>query len=365
MHRTSPFAYLVLTVAALAAAVSAATDRDAAWETLLTGKLAATASLPPALKACIQEFRLEEKTFIAPDEAASTLQIMDPHITAAAYISDQEIVVVAFSQAPNRRLFFLDMNWPGLALRPEKSALYQPPIEGLQDEHVQSVREPVLIEAGGGVLLVLDQRPRPTDPDQLPHGWEKLVAGRTPLVRDRLGRSELDPGTRPRSPTGASFQATAEGLHLSAPANTCAFLEQRLPEGATAVGLFLDTGTDSGMSWGPGLALLWPNEQYIQVNARSGGQYGVLVNGSEQVVGRTESTGQTLWVIWDAKQIRIAAQGAQDPFVRILATLPRTDFPGAPERLRIGKLGLSLAPKDHASPGSEGRSTLTELRVLR
>ncbi len=85
---------------------------------------------------------------------------------------------------------------------------------------------------------------------------------------------------------GTAIAVNQGWLTVTAPANCAAFLERPLPDGAQQVICRIDRGTDQGQSWGPGLALVWPDGKALVVNLRKEGGCSVIAGGNEQVTDR-------------------------------------------------------------------------------
>ncbi len=79
----------------------------------------------------------------------------------------------------------------------------------------------------------------------------------------------------------------ADQLKISATANSAAFGEwlidpQIVDEATYSCRVWKED--DKGESWGPGLALLWSNGQFLLVNARLFGQWGVTTREGETII---------------------------------------------------------------------------------
>ncbi len=89
-----------------------------------------------------------------------------------------------------------------------------------------------------------------------------------------------------RSKAPGTELAVREGwLTVTAPANCAAFLERPLSGDANQVTCQVDVANDQAQSWGPGLAIVWPDGKALVVNIRKEGTCSVISNGEEQIVG--------------------------------------------------------------------------------
>lgn len=87
------------------------------------------------------------------------------------------------------------------------------------------------------------------------------------------------------SKPGTSLALRDGWLTVQAPANCATFLERKLPSEARQIICQVDRAEDKAQSWGPGLALAWPNGKALLVNIRAEGACSVITNGTEDVVG--------------------------------------------------------------------------------
>ncbi|MCW1925019.1 alpha-galactosidase [Luteolibacter arcticus] len=113
-----------------------------------------------------------------------------------------------------------------------------------------------------------------------------VLGDKGPLFTEDFDSASLA-GWRQIAPqrTGASLAVTEGWLTLQAPANCAAFLERSLPEDTRQVRCQIDRTNDEAQSWGPGLALVWPDGKAIVVNIRKDGGCSVTADGNEQVIG--------------------------------------------------------------------------------
>ena len=89
---------------------------------------------------------------------------------------------------------------------------------------------------------------------------------------------------------GSAITINEGSLKVTAPANSAAFLERKFPAGTTALVCQIDHADDQGLSWGPGIALIWKNGESIVANIRKDGAGSVISKGEEEVVGNPFQT---------------------------------------------------------------------------
>ena len=98
---------------------------------------------------------------------------------------------------------------------------------------------------------------------------------------------------RPKNTWRSSFQNEGKIGEIYTPANTSVFVERALPAGTRLVEATFDVGTERSASWGPGIALIWP-ERTIKINLRP---------------GRNSFDGTPMIGVWDGHRENPAAGG--------------------------------------------------------
>jgi hypothetical protein len=126
----------------------------------------------------------------------------------------------------------------------------------------------------------------------------------------------------------------------------------------------IDSRTDQGASWGPGLALIWPGGKALRVNVRADGRFGVDDGKNQWLEGQAEQGKPCRLAIRLAEKEVLVYASQQPGFTQELARLPRADFPGQPTSLRIGKMSPAADSEDFSEAGPEGVCAITQLRVF-
>lgn len=163
----------------------------------------------------------------------------------------------------------------------------------------------------------------------------------------------------------ASFMNEGKFAEIYAPANTCVYAERKLPPGVRVVQCRIDPGTDKSASWGPGIAVVWP-DRTVKFYLRPGpghGQFGVSDGRSEQTVGeladgrayhlRIESAGNTIFCeasLSGETWSEVARVESDRPF-------------GDPVAVRLGKTDRSGGSRDFGTPGEYGRCRVSDFKV--
>jgi hypothetical protein len=158
-----------------------------------------------------------------------------------------------------------------------------------------------------------------------------------------------------------SFQNEGKVGELMAPANNFAFAERPWPGGARAVQCLVDPGTDRGASWGPGLALVFP-EGTVKFNLRpERGCFGVAVNGSESELGKLES-GKPYFLRMTLGAGRVVCEASLDG--KAWQKFGETQMLGTPAAVRVGKMNKEGGAGDFSEDGPLERCRVAEFRIL-
>lgn len=87
----------------------------------------------------------------------------------------------------------------------------------------------------------------------------------------------------PRAATSIAYEGGE--LQIAANANSAAIAQWKLAPNTNMVSARFNKDTDAGMSWGPGLALVWPNGNFALVNARAPlGQFSIATQDGESLL---------------------------------------------------------------------------------
>jgi hypothetical protein len=111
-----------------------------------------------------------------------------------------------------------------------------------------------------------------------------LVAGGTAIPAETMTKGWT---VHKSSRAGTAVDIVDGQFRIAASANSAAAAERDVPDDATEFSCLIDKGTDSGMSWSPALALVWPNGRFILVGLREGHEpvFNVSTPEGEQIFG--------------------------------------------------------------------------------
>ena len=118
------------------------------------------------------------------------------------------------------------------------------------------------------------------------------------------------------------------------------------------------------MTWGPGIALMWP-DHFLRINVRpTEGRVGVD-NGKEQwllpcFVGPDMECRLRLRLEADQVLAEVSTDGE---WWETVHTLPRSAFPGDPVALRVGKMASTGKPMDAGQASAVGTCAILGVRA--
>ncbi|MDR2980838.1 MAG: hypothetical protein LBV12_01175, partial [Puniceicoccales bacterium] len=150
---------------------------------------------------------------------------------------------------------------------------------------------------------------------------------------------------------------------IMADANSAVYAEQELPKGSVGAIALIDPGTDAGASYGPGLALVWP-ELSAKLHLRpEQKQIGVSINGHEvkAIPAKIEPT--YLRIARNGATLVFEASANGSDWNRIheyTGKIPETSAP----LVRVGKLSKAAEGTDHRDRGAVERSFVREVAAL-
>ena len=159
----------------------------------------------------------------------------------------------------------------------------------------------------------------------------------------------------------AQSNINADQFSITALKNNYCCLEKPISQFNT-VSCDVNTGTDEGAAWAPGLSVIWPNG-FIKINLRYGMTFGGyshldtnfdagLVKPNTTYTLRIKNTPNSY--IGEIKDGQMWIQ---------MIEMPKNLFPHAPTIVRIGKTDIKSRPKQHHMLGKLGSSTISKFRI--
>jgi hypothetical protein len=140
-------------------------------------------------------------------------------------------------------------------------------------------------------------------------------------------------------------------LEITENSNQYCFVERSWSGQFAGVTCVINSGTDVGASWGPGIVVQWPNG-YLKVNIRHRGPFCGTFNGNENLAFgvATPNTDYTLRIRKSSNSyVGEVLDGGQ---WHAVITIPLSVVSNKPVAIRIGKTGLSGSASDYAPSGS-------------
>ena len=281
-------------------------------------------------------------------------------VPATAYVREGKTLVALASWAKEPVYCKLTIDWQALGLDPARACLRASAMAGFQPPALFRPGETVPVYPGRGWLLVIEQAkegetaPAPRD----------AYENRPLLVEDRFDRAGLNEpwktslSTQPKT----TLKLAREAIVLEAHCNACAFAERPLPAASAIVQCAVQGGPLSGGTWGPGLALVWPNK-ILRVNLRGGGPYGIDDGVNQWFSDMLVPTA------WHHLRFRLEPQtvfieGSWDgKFWFPIHAVSRQAFPGDPLAVRLGKMSGQGTCQDYTWLGPIGTSRIKHLQV--
>ena len=133
--------------------------------------------------------------------------------------------------------------------------------------------------------------------------------------------------------------------------------------GAALAQCSIFTGSDKGATWGPGLALLW-RDKVVRINLRAEGRFGVDDGPHFTFAGFVApESWYHLRVRVEPKEV-LAEASSDGKLWYPLQTFPRSQFPGDPVAVRLGKTGPGARNEDYSLPGPVGTCRIKDLEVF-
>jgi hypothetical protein len=314
---------------------------------------------PRAVWKVWDEFGIQDARMIGYWENDCPARAEHKDVLATVYQKPGRSLLAVASWAPERATCKLAVDWAALGLDPKKASFYAPEIQGFQPARLFKPGEAIPLAPRRGWLFYLDEQPHEVPPQV------DAYAGRRLLVQDDFGRDALgEPWTVSLSERGkATLALCNDAIAINALDNCYAFAERPLPPGATLVQCRVDSGTDAGATWGPGLALLWPGGKVVRLNVRSMGTFGVD-DGADFVFSGRIASRETYWLRLRLEPDQVLVEASADgEYWDLLQRYPRERYPGDPVSVRLGKSGPGGRAEDYTSMARPGECAIGELRV--
>jgi len=174
---------------------------------------------------------------------------------------------------------------------------------------------------------------------------------RVSLIADDLATQNDDWQIHRAEHEKCSFINEGKFGQICAKANTCVYAQRKLPAGAKLVQCKIDPGTDGSASWGPGIALIWPNRA-VKFYLRPGqGQFGVFDGAGERLLGKLEE-GKPYHLRMEIVGVTLFCDASLDGHKWFeVAKIDLGGDPAEPGSVRLGKTSRSGGSEDYSDTG--------------
>lgn len=159
--------------------------------------------------------------------------------------------------------------------------------------------------------------------------------------------------------SGGQITNNGKTVMITAKANEFAYLESPVKD-FNSVSVIVNTGSDSGATWGPGLTAVWPTGT-IKVNVRHGDKFGGYFNGTYNInIGQVKpDTDYALRIRRSTVKTWIGEVRDGNRWYTVME-LPMSIFPHPPISIRVGKNDLAGNPSNHSDLGKVGNCTFRD-----
>jgi hypothetical protein len=175
------------------------------------------------------------------------------------------------------------------------------------------------------------------------------------------GVDTLDFGDKTWNTITAGGTVTNDGkvVTINGPANNFAYLESPLAN-FNSVQVTVNSGSDQGATWGPGLTVVWPTGT-IKVNVRHNNKFGGYFNGTYNIdVGSVKpNTDYGLRIRKSTVKTWVGEVRDGNRWYTVIE-LPMSIFPHPPVSVRVGKNDLAGNPSNHSDAGPVGSCTFRD-----
>ena len=172
---------------------------------------------------------------------------------------------------------------------------------------------------------------------------------------------ELDDGKWAIMTARGSITQGPDFIKINSPANCYCFLQRPLSNFET-IRVTVNTGTDKGASWGPGISILWPNG-ILKINLRYTGSFAGVLNGNANLgIGQTQPNREYVLRIKKTNNTYIGEIQDNNKWYTVIE-IPTSIFPSPPLNLVIGKTDELGYVGDYSTIGDVGECIIRDLDV--
>lgn len=172
---------------------------------------------------------------------------------------------------------------------------------------------------------------------------------------------ELDDGKWQRATVRGRMQQQPDSIILTGPANAYNVIQRGISS-FKSIRVTVNTGTDQGLSWGPGISVIWPNG-HLKINLRRRSTYSATLNGKETTgIGKVLPNKDYVLRIKREGDLYIGEIMGDGVWTTVI-TVPSSVLPGPPTTLLIGKTNKRANIGDYSALGAVGTCSFRDLDV--
>jgi hypothetical protein len=316
---------------------------------------------PRSLWKLWDDFGIQDSRMLGYWDPACPVRTGRQDVLATAYVKKGKTLVALASWAAEPADVKLSVDWQALGLDPAKTSFYAPAVPGFQTAALFHPNEKIPVAPTRGWLLILDQQEHDVPVARVMDVYRDHVL----LLEDRFDRAALGESWKKilSSRPEASLKIEKVAVVINAPANHCAMIERPLPPGVTVAQCAVFSGTDGGASWGPGMTLVW-KDRALRINIRDGRECGVD-DGTSQWFGGSLSHNYWYYLRIRLEKDTVLAEVSLDNRLwETIHSLPRSQFPGNPLAVRLGKMRSDGAAEDYSEAGVQGSCRIKDFRAF-
>jgi len=172
---------------------------------------------------------------------------------------------------------------------------------------------------------------------------------------------ELDDGKWQTATVHGQITFKPDAVEMSSPASAYCVIQRDLSS-FKSVRVTVNTGTDRGLSWGPGISIIFPNGS-LKINLRRNNTYGAAVNNTETIgIGKVYPNKEYVLRIKKDNNTYIGEIMGDGVWTTVIS-VPISVFSGEPNKLLVGKTSKRGTLTDFSNLGETGTCSYSDLDV--
>lgn len=214
-----------------------------------------------------------------------------------------------------------------------------------------------------GLLFAGSPKVTIANPINLVRDYYGLEIWGSPVEKVKIGDKDWRMFT-----TDGKIEVNGDVISFIENANHHCFVEKTITGRVSSVSCKINTGTDAGATWGPGLVLQFPTG-ILKVNLRHNATFGGYFNTNCEIsVGKVKpNTDYILRIRKDGSTWYCEVKDGNDWFTAM--AIPVSIFPMEPTAVRIGKTGILGSTRDYSPPktpdeGPVGTCTASDFEII-